>query len=49
MGDKKTLSEGLSSRQIKYREDGRQLIDDSKITEKILKSSLNDIIIPYCK
>lgn len=49
MGDKNTLSEGLSCRQIKYREEGHKLIDDSNLTEKILKSALNDIIIPYCK
>lgn len=47
--DKKTLSEGLSKRHIKYREDGNQLIDDSKITEKILISSINQIIFPYTK
>lgn len=49
MSKKKTKSEGLSERQIKYGEDGHHLIDDSKITENILKSALNDIIIPYCK
>lgn len=49
MNVKKTLSEGLSDRHIKYREDGHQLIDDSKVTEKILLSSINDIILPYSK
>jgi hypothetical protein len=49
MSRKKTLSQGLSERHIKYREDGHQLIDDSKITEKILISSITDIIFPYCQ
>lgn len=49
MTTKKTMSEGLSDRHIKYREDGNQLIDDSKVTEKILLSSINDIILPYSK
>ena len=43
MNVKKTLSEGLSDRHIKYREDGHQLIYDSKFTEKILLASINKI------
>ena len=42
MNVKKTLSEGLSDRHIKYREDGHQLIDDSKVTENKVMLTYNE-------
>ena len=43
------MSEGLSIRHIKYRKDGYQLNDNSKISEKVFNTAMNDIIIPYCE
>lgn len=45
----KSLSDGLSLRQKKFIEDGNRLNDNSKKSEKILISAIDDIILPYCK
>lgn len=43
------LSEGLSIRHTEYRKNGNNLNDNSKKSEKVLNTAIEEIILPYCQ